>query len=358
LLNLTNRIAIDRNQIHKEFNKFQFAKLEQKLKENHPNLDSELNAKYPLFDEKLKKSISLNTEEPKDVPTLSMALETVPELYANLKEKHPLFFVNNTLRINKEGYSALTKSTFKFLLRKTFTDIINTDLTEGEKNKAQTDLEFIYVNRLNLVDFDLPHDIVICCCHILVFLLLQPKEFRSLYVISYLYDVINAYEYPEPLSRLSCANGMIERIITTFYNTCGTMSNYETNFTNKTEEETNALKKEYTQYNDTYEKPIPDLVVDWIKTFNKKNKKLNKTIRKNSLSVYLKLNKPNNVTNEKIDEYVDAMEFDDDDLTYGGKRKTRKGKKKRKNTKTIKKSIKRRGKKTIKRRARKARKPN
>jgi Leucine-rich repeat (LRR) protein len=264
-----------------------------------------------------------------------------------LIEKHNDWFPDTNIDIDPTDKHAA----FKNLLKKTFTKIIEVDLKNQEQTKATADLNSIFANRLNLVDFQVSDDVLICCVHILQFLSHQPEEFKTLYVLSYLTSVTTAYDYPNnPLACLSCVNGMIERIISIFYDTCHVMSDFKGVFTGKNKAKMKALKMkalkiEYLEYSVSFEKNLPDLILGWIRTEwkekhqNAENQPNLDERRELLLAYLLDPNRmPEDKTKEKytseIDEYIKHIEFftDNEVMSYGGKRKTMKRKSKQRKT--------------------------
>jgi len=199
------------------------------------------------------------------------------------------------------------------------------------KQSQKTKLHSIMLSRLNMLNYDdLQPTIRISIINSLEYLKLQPPNFQKMYVSTFLHDNVNAYEGDEGMS---CAGGILDRIITSFTGACVAM--ISEGIENDSYEELKAITVADPN------KMIDLYIQDWYKLHNKDSPEkfplgMNIQEKKENLRQYLLQKFPNEgqLIDNKIIVFENAIGFEDDDFTYGGKNKTKKYKKYKKTKKT------------------------
>jgi surface protein len=240
------------------------------------------------------------------------------KLNAFLKEK-----LDNVAIPEDINYSA-------FINAKISTLINESGDTEETKVQQRNDLERIVSERLRGLNYQERSMLIReSIFYTLNYVLKQPNAFKQLYLQTFIQDCIHAYEGEDGMT---CANGALERIVFSLVPACAT-------------EETNAdyetIKAIITANPSVL---IPIYIRDWYKlhkigTDNAFPEGTTEEDMKSNLKSYLLEKLPNETVliDKKIVEYADAIGYDEDSFTYGGK-KTKKAKnKKTKKTKKIKK---------------------
>jgi surface protein len=116
------------------------------------------------------------------------------------------------INTNVESYPSFIRDSFNTLI-----DNINSN----EKQKQKDDLNKIMNNRLNNINYETEFNkaVLDSTIYILKYVSQQPNDFKKMYVEVFLFDNLNAYDEGDTLS---CAKGVIERIITSSTAACKT----------------------------------------------------------------------------------------------------------------------------------------
>jgi ankyrin repeat protein len=217
-------------------------------------------------------------------------------------------------------------------------DTINTLITESDeppetKEKLKADLKRIYDDRLKGLNYREKTEIIRdSISNSLEYVKLQPPDFKKMYVETFVKDCVHAYEGADGMT---CANGALERIIFSLVPACKTSDN-----------------PDYTTLIILISGPelIINSIIDWYKSHNPDKpenvgavafpKNTEREVKKADLRHYLLGLYPGlpGLIDQLIISHADAL--DDDDFTYGGKRRNSRKRRKRQKNKTRKKSYK------------------
>jgi surface protein len=246
---------------------------------------------------------------------------------------------NNFLKtkVNSEFNNSIN---FAQYISNTITTIINKINNEEEKNNLLSKLNIVMEQRLRNLNYtQFSPSTLKCVFYSLEYLKMQPNEFQIAYVKDFLNESISAGVTNN--KNMSCAMGMLERLIISLRYACIVMLDDKSIETDK--------KKEYEELIDNLipppEKSIDSFIQKWYKIHKNTSKEAfpkemtNEEIKKN-LETYLFEEFPENIypdrakidelISKKIKEYEDSIGFDDESFSYGGgKKKTRKNKKNR-----------------------------
>ena len=222
-------------------------------------------------------------------------------------------------------------------------DTINTLITESDeppetKEKLKADLERIYRDRLKELNYREKSPLLLnSIINSLEYVKLQPPAFKKMYVETFVSDCVHAYEGADGMT---CAAGALERIIFSLVPACKTSD-----------------KTDYTTLIIIISGPelIINSIIDWYKLHNpdkpenvgavafpeESSPGVDKTKRQADLRQYLLGLYPDlpELIDQLITSHADAVE--DDDFTYGGKRRNSRKRRKRRINKTRKKVTKR-----------------
>ena len=224
-------------------------------------------------------------------------------------------------------------------------DTINTLITESDeppetKEKLKADLKRIYNDRLKGLNYREKTEIIRdSISNSLEYVKLQPPDFKKMYVETFVKDCVHAYEGADGMT---CANGALERIIFSLVPACKTSDN-----------------PDYTTLIIIISGPelIINSIIDWYKSHSPENPKnvgavafpenTEREVKKADLRQYLLGLYPGlpELIEQLIISHADAL--DDDDFTYGGKRRNSRKRRKRRINKTRKKSYKKKGTKRL-----------
>jgi surface protein len=229
-------------------------------------------------------------------------------------------------------------------------------LRSGEQsNIIENSIQRILNERLQNFDYNnISPNLRLSIYYALKYVLEQPTEFINIYIISYTYDCINAYNGANVLENMTCINGAIERLILSIVPAATSVLSIEPI-------PTGANIDDYTELisiiNATpKDKLIKQYIHAWYKEHNITNNDETNNLnsfslneRKANLRKYLlnkfHINEENeeneeneliSLINAKITETETNIGFEDDSFMYGGKK--RKTKKKKKNKSKSKKS--------------------
>ena len=214
-------------------------------------------------------------------------------------------------------------------------DTINTLITESDeppetKEKLKADLKRIYDDRLKGLNYHEKTQIIRdSISNSLEYVKLQPPDFKKMYVETFVKDCVHAYEGADGMT---CANGALERIIFSLVPACKTSDN-----------------PDYTTLIIIISGPelIINSIIDWYKSHNPNKpenvgavafpKNTKREVKKADLRNYLLGLYPGltELIEQLIISHADAL--DDDDFTYGGKRRNSRKRRKRQKNKTRKK---------------------
>jgi ankyrin repeat protein len=216
-------------------------------------------------------------------------------------------------------------------------DTINTLITESDeppakKQELTVELQRIYEGRLILNYSEKSEIIRDSISNSLEYVKLQPPDFKQMYVETFVKDCVHAYEGADGMT---CANGALERIIFSLVPACKTSDN-----------------PDYTTLIILISGPelIINSIIDWYKSHNPDKpenvgavafpKNTKREVKKDDLRQYLLGLYPGlpGLIEQLIISHADAL--DDDDFTYGGKRRNSRKRRKRQKNKTRKKSYK------------------
>ena len=218
-------------------------------------------------------------------------------------------------------------------------DTINTLITESDeppetKEKLKADLKRIYDDRLKRLNYREKTEIIRdSIVNSLEYVKNQPPDFKKMYVETFVKDCMHAYEGADGMT---CANGALERIIFSLVPACKTSDNpdYKTLIIIISGPEL-----------------IINSIIDWYKSHSPENpknvgavafpKNTEREVKKADLRHYLLGLYPGlpELIEQLIISHADAL--DDDDFTYGGKRRNSRKRRKRRINKTRKKVTKR-----------------
>jgi hypothetical protein len=215
-------------------------------------------------------------------------------------------------------------------------DTINTLITESDeppakKQELKADLKRIYDDRLKGLNYREKTEIIRdSISNSLEYVKLQPPDFKKMYVETFVKDCVHAYEGADGMT---CANGALERIIFSLVPACKTSDN-----------------PDYTTLIIIISGPelIIQSIMDWYKLHNPNKPEnvgavafpaesepgVDKTKRQDDLRDYLLGLYPGlpELIDQLIISHADAVE--DDDFTYGGKRRNSRKRRKRRINKT------------------------
>jgi ankyrin repeat protein len=216
-------------------------------------------------------------------------------------------------------------------------DTINTLITESDeppakKQELTVELQRIYEGRLILNYSEKSEILLNSISNSLEYVKLQPPDFKQMYVETFVKDCVHAYEGADGMT---CANGALERIIFSLVPACKTSDN-----------------PDYTTLIILISGPelIINSIIDWYKSHNPDKpenvgavafpKNTEREVKKADLRHYLLGLYPGlpGLIDQLIISHADAL--DDDDFTYGGKRRNSRKRRKRQKNKTRKKSYK------------------
>jgi hypothetical protein len=200
------------------------------------------------------------------------------------------------------------------------------------KNKMLNGLETLMQNRLKKYDYSDESPVKLeTIFYVLEYVGKQNNEFIDLYVNSFLYDCLNAYN-GEGTEAMSCVGGIIERLV---------LSLEPASIVGK--------GKKIEEYQKLvaiiHSNPslINDYVLEWFKFHSREDQRFPETATKESkledLKQFLLSKFPNTSTetkeliDKKVEETGDAFDLEADDFEYSGGRKTRKLKIKQKSIK-------------------------
>ena len=217
-------------------------------------------------------------------------------------------------------------------------DTINTLIAESDeppakKQELTVELQRIYNDRLQGLNYREKTQIIRdSIVNSLEYVKLQPPDFKKMYVETFVKDCVHAYEGADGMT---CANGALERLIFSLVPACKTSDNpdYKTLIILISGPEL-----------------IINSIIDWYKSHSPENSKnvgavafpknTDREVKKADLRQYLLGLYPGlpGLIEQLIISHADAL--DDDDFTYGGKRRNSRKRRKRQKNKTRKKSYK------------------
>ena len=185
--------------------------------------------------------------------------------------------------------------------------------------------------RLNGVEYsELSTDVRASIYYSLKYLKKQPNKFKKKYVSTFIQECVHAYDGPEGMT---CAMGALERIVSSFLNPCQSLVS-EGKGNNKYETLVAIISA-------NPEILIQEYIQDWYKLHNKNSQHAfpagtSVEYKKENLKIYLMAKFPHeeglaDLVDAKIEEIAGSIGYDEDDFSYGGKRrKTKKNRKLRK----------------------------
>ena len=256
--------------------------------------------------------------------------------------------LTNTTAPEDMNYSDYIYSSIHNLI---FNDGNNED--ENVKQEQEEGLTRIIAERIGNFDFDNLSSILRdAIFYSLEYVKLQPQEFKKIYVDNFIKDCINAYEVEdEDDDGMTCVGGAVERVLLSLVPACVSDSGNNPNY----QKIVDILM---------IDKLITIFITKWYKLHHKDkdnpfplepNDEVRKNFRRGDLKRSLMERYPDNeeLIDRKISIIADNIGYDDDDFTYGGRRR-RYSRKRGKNNckKNGKKNDKKNGKKTCKRRKR------
>ena len=247
-----------------------------------------------------------------------------PLLISVLKEK-----VNKPIPVNIN---------YSNYINTTILELVNTsEETEKIKNTQRQGLERIMRERLNNLNYQslspLTRESIF---YVLEYVKLQSLTFKNMYVDTFIKDCVQAYEGPEGMS---CAPGVLERIIYSFVPACAA-------------EETDDCKEITGIIEADPNKLIPQYIIDWYKEHKTGTpgafpEGTTSEQFKQSLTNYLKEKMPihqfpdiEDLIQQKVEETTEYVGFEPDDFMRGGKKR----KMKKKTIKKVRKTNKKRNK--------------
>jgi hypothetical protein len=207
---------------------------------------------------------------------------------------------------------------------------------EDEKNKQHTDLEKIITERLN-INYDQRTVLELNTYFLAIeYVKLQPADFKSSYMKAFTEACTRAYNGPDTMT---CTNGALERILLSFDEPIAEANsktsrtedydyeNYEKikNIINLDDMITESIKDWYKLHNKTTGVPFTSSKTS-SKTSPKEEGKLSneeKEKRKTDLKNYLLSKFPDQEAkiDEKIKTIADSIGYEDENFTYGGRKK-------------------------------------
>ena len=204
------------------------------------------------------------------------------------------------------------------------------------KDKFRSQFQTLNSQRLQRLDYDqFNPTLLLAIQYILSFVQSQSPKFQTDYLTMFLNDCLTAYGD----TQISCAAGILERFVTLLRDTCVMAQGYN----GSTPEQVEIYNKIIEAINSDPNIFIPMLILDWMKSRNiakneakPESEKVKLDIegksveeRRNMLRTYLIGYFPSEP--KLIDDQVDAVDLGDADFTYGGqrRRKTRRGKKRK-----------------------------
>jgi surface protein len=224
-------------------------------------------------------------------------------------------------------------------INQSLTEIIkDAEYSPTEKSNVTTGLGHIMTQRLGNLDYStISPNTSSSVFYALEYVKKQPPPFKKMYIDSYVFDCVNAYEgdgvNADVSETMTCAAGALERIFMSLIPACASMLESNTNKKNEYE-----MIKSLLITSDP-KKLIPLYILDWLKSHNiekypdsglDKNEDKTGNGRKQQLKEYLQILFPheNQEVEELINQNIIDIDFNDNaTFTYGGKRKTQKYKK-------------------------------
>jgi surface protein len=271
--------------------------------------------------------------EERNKPTFNRIVEP-PEVDANAihRESAKINYTKLNAFLKGKVDAALPPAmTYPTYINENLLHMIHTnDEQEATKTLQKNGLNRIMSERLNNVSygsFSIP--IRKSIFYTIKYVLTQPPEFQKVYVDTFIKDCVHAYEGADGMT---CAAGALERFVISLVTACQSMLSDGAE-------------------NEDYEKIvaiivanpailIPEYIHDWYKlhktgTENAFPSETSTETKRKDLRKYLLgfLPEDGELIDSKIREIADIIGYDDDDFTYGGKRKHRKTERIRNNKK-------------------------
>jgi hypothetical protein len=278
----------------------------------------------------------LEVNKPRQVGRIQVDALHVHRVFAKIPIIPLIRFIKTTL--DPPSSPPPPASNYKDYIGTTINSMIDETTNPLEKKQA---FNSIMTSRVNGLNFREQSPIMLeAIYYTLEFVKRQPLEFKDFYLTTFLFDCVNAYEGAEASDRMSCAAGILERIVTSLNTACEseiskkhTAMATEINKKRKFgEEETN---NEYNEIVQIFQSnPVvlcPLYIKEWYQIYNIANKAKNPGFysksdeeKKQILRAYLieKLPDQEALIDSNIAEYTDAIGLDEDSFTYGGKRRT------------------------------------
>ena len=243
-------------------------------------------------------------------------------------------YINETISsmINESAESEQEKNALK-LPRTTFSGVSSYSFRCASGVLHNSGLQRIMRSRLNRFNFqEIVSLIRLSIFYTLEYVKLQPPEFKKMYIRTFVMDCVQAYD-AEDDAAISCASGALERIVMSLVPACQSILSGG-------------------QKNDDYEKIvaiiianpeklIPEYILDWYKMHNPNNeggvafpKGTTANKKKLDLKKYLLEKFPGEESTIKanIAEIADNIGYEDDDFSFGGRRKRSRRRKTRKSS--------------------------
>ena len=200
-----------------------------------------------------------------------------------------------------------------------FAIVDSCDTSPEKKQEQKEGITQIMNQRLNRISYDeFSSDIKKAVFQSVEYTLLQPEIFKETYIQTYIKDCVHAYE---GVQGMTCSAGGLERLITELIPACVIMLTMPIAADKKEEYETllNILSP-----------PLDDYIKDWYQTHKQGTPGAFPTgtsveEKKADLKRYLLTKFPGEeeLIDKKIEEFQHAIGYEDEDFTYGGKKKTR-----------------------------------
>ena len=248
---------------------------------------------------------------------------------------HPLPITVNPNQIHQESKKINYDKFFAFMsgkLSKTleplsanyiksrlFAIVDSCDTSPEKKQEQKEGITQIMNQRLNGISYhEFSSDIKKAVFQSVEYTLLQPDTFKEAYIQTYIKDCVHAYEGGQGMT---CSAGGLERLITELIPACVIMLTMPIAADKKEEYETllNILSP-----------PLDDYIKDWYQTHKQGTPGAFPTgtsveEKKADLKRYLLTKFPGEeeLIDKKIEEFQHAIGYEDEDFTYGGKKKTR-----------------------------------
>jgi hypothetical protein len=270
------------------------------------------------------------TEEHKP---LSMQGQNRPRQQVNPTQIHRVFAkINldnliNTLNNNNSLINLPEISGFSNFIKTELTSIVNNSFTDSnEKQNAMNGINQIMQQRLDRLNYaDFPLNVIKAVYLSLLYIKDIPSYAQKEYINTFIHDCTNAYDGRDGMT---CAAGGVERIVKLLEVACASMIT-------SNPDNTGQCKEIIAILNGDYDKLIQEAALDWYKEHKKgtpgefpstvsiEDKILN-------LREYLLAKFPGipELIDRKIEEFKSSIGFEEDDFTYGGRKRTRKLRKK------------------------------